>query len=109
MLKFAIVFKSFECFCPFLRLTIITGQRSFSTVADGLLEITPETNNSFEHFHCEICKLSFLILQIFKTSFLFDLVTNKARKLKVKESNQAKANLTKPWLATDEANRLPVV
>ena len=28
-----------------------------------------------------------------------------ARKLKVAESNQAKASLTKPWLATDKANR----
>ena len=35
--------------------------------------------------------------------------TNKARKLKVAESNQAKASLTKQWLATDEANRSLVV
>ena len=46
----------------------------------------------------------------FKISiFLFDLFTNKARKLKFSESIQAKARLTKPWLATDEANRSPVV
>ena len=32
-----------------------------------------------------------------------------ARKLKVAESNQAKASLTKPWLATDEAKRSLVV
>ena len=37
-------------------------------------------------------------------SFLFGLFTNKARKLKVAESNQSKASLTKPWLATDEAD-----
>ena len=35
------------------------------------------------------------ILQILKI-FLFDLFTNKSRKLKVAESNQAKASLTKP-------------
>ena len=40
-------------------LTIITGQRSFSSPADGLLEIIPETKNSFEPFHCEIWKLLF--------------------------------------------------
>ena len=33
----------------------------------------------------------------------------KARKLKVAELNQAKDSLKKPWLATDEANRLSVV
>ena len=38
----------------------------------------------------------FLMLQIFKISvFLFDFFTNKARKLKVAESKQAKASLTK--------------
>ena len=40
LLKIAIVFKIFDCFCLFLSLTIITGQRSFSSLADGLLEIT---------------------------------------------------------------------
>ena len=52
---------------------------------------------------------SFLkILQYFsnfiKYQFLFDLFTKKARKLKVAESSQAKASLTKLWLATDKAN-----
>ena len=37
LLKFAIVFKIFEYFCPFLSLTIITGQQSFSSLADGYL------------------------------------------------------------------------
>ena len=32
-----------------------------------------------------------------------------ARKLKVAESNQAKASISKSWLATDEANRSRVV
>ena len=36
MLKFEIVFKIFEYFCPFLSLTIISGQRRFSSLADGL-------------------------------------------------------------------------
>ena len=51
------------------------------------------------------------ILQIFKISefFLSDLLTNKARKLKVLESNQAKVILTKPWLATDKGNRPPAL
>ena len=34
---------------------------------------------------------------------------NEARKLKFEESNRAKASLTKPWLATDEADRSLVV
>ena len=34
----------------------------------------------------------------------FDLFTNQTRKLKGAESNQAKASLTKLWLATDEIN-----
>ena len=57
LLKFAIVFKIFECFCPFLSLTIITGQRSFLSLADGLLDMTQKRKNSFEHFHCNIWKL----------------------------------------------------
>ena len=48
-------------------------------------------------------------MQIFKLSLFFVLFTNKARKLKVEESDQAKVSITKPWLATDEANRSPVV
>ena len=60
LLKFAIVFKIFEYFCSILRLTIITGQRSFSSLADGLLDITTETKNSFEHYYRQIWKLFFL-------------------------------------------------
>ena len=48
-------------------------------------------------------------MQIFKECFLFDLFTNKARKLKVEESSQFSAGFNKPWLATDEANYSPVV
>ena len=70
LLKIAIVFKIFEYFCPFLSLTIITvtiitGQRSFSGLAYGLLDIAPETKNSCEHFYCEIWKLFFQTLQYF--------------------------------------------
>ena len=43
LLKFAIVIKFCEYFCPFLSLAIITGQRSFSSLSDGLPDITPET------------------------------------------------------------------
>ena len=49
------------------------------------------------------------IMQIFKECFLFDLFTNKARKLKVEESSQFSAGFNKPWLATDKANHSPVV
>ena len=38
LLKFAIDLKIFDYFCPFLSLTIITGQRRFSSLADGLRE-----------------------------------------------------------------------
>ena len=42
LLKIAIVFKVFESVCPFLSLTVITGQLNFSSLADGLLDRTPE-------------------------------------------------------------------
>ena len=46
--------------------------------------------------------LNIAIICIFvNISFSFSLFTNKARKLKFAESNQAKAGLTKLWLATD--------
>ena len=59
LLNIAIVKKIFEYFCPFLSSTIITGQRSVSNLWDGLLDICPETEFSFEHFHFEIWKLFF--------------------------------------------------
>ena len=59
LLKFAIVFKIFECFCPFLNLTIIIGQRGFWSLAVGLLDITLETKVNFELFHRKIWKLFF--------------------------------------------------
>ena len=112
LLKFAIVFKIFKYFCIFLSLTIVTDQQNFSSLADGLLDITPETKKirTFSLQNLESFLLKFAIFGKFlKIRFLFDLFTNKARKLKVAESNQANASLTKPWLATFEANRLPVV
>ena len=54
LLNFAIVLKIFEYFCPFLSTTIITGQRSFSSLADGLHGEHPETKNVCERFlYCE--------------------------------------------------------
>ena len=50
LLKFAIVFKFFEHFCPFLSLTISTGQRQFLGLAVGLYDRTLETKNGFEKF-----------------------------------------------------------
>ena len=43
------------------------------------------------------------------SDFYLIYLTNKARKQKVAESNQAEAGLTKPWLATDKTNRSLVV
>ena len=43
LLKFATLFKIFEFFCPFLILTIINGQRSFSSPAYRLICLTQET------------------------------------------------------------------
>ena len=38
---------------------ILAKFRSFSSLADGLLDITPETKYSFERFHFEISKFFF--------------------------------------------------
>ena len=79
-----------------MSLTIITGLRVFSSLAERqkiVLNIFTAKSGSFS-----------LIFAIKNICFLFDLVSNKARKLKVAELNQAKASLTKPWLDTDEAN-----
>ena len=84
LLKFAVVFKIFEYFCPFLSLTIKTGKRSFLCLADGLHDKNPGSKNGFKHFlHCGNFLLNFG-LSVF---FLYDLVTNKARKLEVVVSN----------------------
>ena len=109
MLKFAIVSKIIEYFCA-SQLTIITGQRSFSSLADHLFDITPDTENSFEPFSLRNLEASLLNSISFQNiSFLFELFTSKARKLKVAESNQAKAGLDKLWLAAVKAISSPVV
>ena len=71
-------FKIFEYFCPFLSLTIVTGQQGFLCLAERLDEKIPESKNLnifftaiCENFSSEFCAFSFLC----------DLVTNKARKL----------------------------
>ena len=73
----------------------------FSSLVEGLLDITPERKKIVSHFFTpKAGSFSFIFCNIaifFKISvFLFDLFTNKARKLKVAVSNQAKASLTKP-------------
>ena len=50
LLKFSIVFRIFEYFCPFLSLTIITDKRSCLRPADGLHDKNRDTKNVFEHF-----------------------------------------------------------
>ena len=74
LLKFPIIFKIFEYSCPFLSLTIIYGQRSISSLAYRLIDLTAETKNSFEQFRCELWKLFFKfcnVLQIFKISVFY--------------------------------------
>ena len=56
VLKYAIVF-----FFKFLNIFsdhyIITGQRRFLSLADGLHDKNPETKIVFKHFlHCEMCE-----------------------------------------------------
>ena len=50
LLKFEIAIKIFKYFCPLLCLMIITGQRSFLSLTDGLHDNYPETKIVFEHF-----------------------------------------------------------
>ena len=97
-------------FVLFFSLTIITGQQNFSSLADGLLGITPQIKNSYVHSlqYLEAFTLNFATFFKF-LKYQFYLFTNKARKLKAAESNQAKDSITKLWLATDKANRSPVV
>ena len=84
--KFAVVFKIFEHFCLFLSLTIITGQQSFLSLADGLHDKNPDSKIVWVHFlHCDMWKLFFWILRF--QFFLYDLVTKKARKFEVVVSN----------------------
>ena len=105
LLKIAIVFKIFEYFCPFLSLTINTGQRSFLSLADGLHDKYPESKTVFEHFlYCKMCKL-FLLHFALSVFFLYDLVANKSRKLEVVESilimekNPSSHSLSPCWRA----------
>ena len=49
-LKFVIIFRVSEKFCPFLSLTIITRQENFLGLADELFDKTPETKNGCERF-----------------------------------------------------------
>ena len=61
-LKFAINFKIFEHFCPFLSLTILTGQRKLLSL--GLHDKYLDAKNVFEHFlYCDMWKIFFWILR----------------------------------------------
>ena len=74
LLKFAFVFKILESFCHFLSLTIITGQRSFSSLADGLRDITQETKTVLNIVTKKSGSISFKfcnVLQIFKISVIW--------------------------------------
>ena len=76
LLKFAFVFKVFEYFCPF---TIISDQRRFSSHADELLDITPETKIVLKILTAKSGSLfkSFAILGNF-LKYQFFLFTKKA-------------------------------
>ena len=78
----------FNIFCPFLCLTTSTAQRNCSSLGVGLLERTFETKMVLNFFTAKL-KLLILPLSVF---FLFDLITNKARKLEVAESHHVMEN-----------------
>ena len=57
---------------------------------DGLLDRSYETKDGFEFFYCN---LENLFIFAFFSSFLYDLFTNKTRKLEVAESNPIMENI----------------
>ena len=73
-IKLAIDFISFECFCPFLSLIIITGQQNVLSFADGLHYKTPGTKNCISLLNLENFLISFYF------SFLYEFIANKAGK-----------------------------
>ena len=80
MLKFAIGSTNFSnFFYLLLSLTTITGQQSFLSLGDDLLDRTFETKNGCRLFLLRSWKL--LCLSLPFSVFLYDLFTNKARKL----------------------------
>ena len=97
LLKFAIVFKIFKFFCAFLSLTIITGQQSFLSLADGLHDKNPETKIVFEHFfYCEMWKLFIGILHFQFSYFLYDKVVESNL---IMEKMPSSLSLSLCWLA----------
>ena len=93
---FKIVFKFFFVLFEFIDRYTVTDQPSFSSLAEWLLDIIPETKKVLNIFTAESESFSFQfcnILQIFKKSVSFKF-TNKAGKLKVPESNQVEISLT---------------
>ena len=73
----------FNISCPFLSLTIITGQQIFLSLGDEFLNGTFVAKNDFEVFiYCEVENFFNFALLVF---FLCDLFTNKARELEVAE------------------------
>ena len=85
MQDFVKICDCFQNVCPFLSLTIITGQRSFSSLADGLLDLTPETKKlDLKVFTAKSGSFSFkfAISKFLKYQFFY-LFTNKARERNV--------------------------
>ena len=72
--------KLFNIFCPFLSLTTITGQRIFLSLGGGFLDRAFQTKMVLS-FLPQSWKLVFNFA--FFSFFLFDLFTNKARKVEV--------------------------
>ena len=59
---------------------IIIGQRIFSSLADGLLNRTPEAKRVLNIFSLQ--NLEFFLANFAFIGFLFDLIINRARKLR---------------------------
>ena len=82
-LNFATV-KIPEYFCPFPTLTIITGQQNFFNSSRC---VTWQNSREKKWFWTIFPLRNLEVFQIAFFSFLIDLITNKARKLEVAESN----------------------
>ena len=85
LLKIPIVFKIFV-YCPFLSLTTITGQQNLLSFGDRFSDRIFGTKNGFELFWLRSWKPSFGF------AFLYDLFTNKARKIEVAGPNPIMEN-----------------
>ena len=85
-MKFAFVSKIFQYFCPILSLTTITGKIQTFKVLDMVYLTELSRQKMFSNFFTARLK-TFLCFAIFSI-FLYELFSNKFRKLEVAESNR---------------------